>query len=94
MLARKRPRLVPIYDSVVARISGIGDYHWEPLRHALRANSLQERLLDLREQAGLGPHVSALRVLDVVTWMEGKAAGVRPTDPDELLGESLTDPDS
>ena len=94
LLARKRPRLVPIYDSVVARISGIGDYHWEPLRQALRADGLHDRLLDLREQAGLGPHVSALRVLDAVTWMEGKAAGARPTDPDELLGESLTDPHS
>lgn len=94
LLARKRPRLVPIYDSVVARISGIGDYHWEPLRSALRADGLHDRLLDLRERAGLGPHVSALRVLDVVTWMEGKAAGVRPTDPDELLGESLTERDS
>ena len=94
LLARKRPRLVPIYDSVVARISGIGDYHWEPLRQALRADGLHDRLLDLREQAALGPHVSALRVLDVVTWMEGKAAGVRPIDPHELLGASLTDPDS
>jgi hypothetical protein len=36
--------------------------------------------------------VSALRVLDVVTWMEGKAAGMRPTEPDEMLGEPLTDP--
>ena len=94
LLARKRPRLVPIYDSVVARVSTIGDYHWEPLRQALGTDSLHDRLLDLRDRAGLGPHVSALRVLDVVTWMEGKAAGVRPTDPDELLGESLTDPDS
>ena len=93
LLARKRPRLMPIYDSVVARIAGIGDYHWEPLRQALRTDGLHDRLLDLREEAGLGPHVSALRVLDVVTWMEGKAAGIRPADPDELLGESLTDPD-
>ncbi|RBY91058.1 DUF6308 family protein [Blastococcus sp. TF02A-30] len=93
LLARKRPRLVPIYDSVVARVSGIGDHHWEPLRQALQTDDLHKHLLDLRDRAGLGPHVSALRVLDVVTWMEGKAAGVRPTDPDELLGESLTEPE-
>jgi hypothetical protein len=93
LLARKRPRLVPIYDSVVGRVSGIGHSHWEPLRQALRTDDLHARLLELHERAGLGPEVSALRVLDVVTWMEGKAAGVPPTDPDELLGESLTHPD-
>jgi hypothetical protein len=92
LLARKRPRLVPIYDSVVARVNGIAHFHWEPLRQTLRADDLHPRLLELRERAGLGPEVSALRVLDVVTWMEGKSAGMRPTEPDELLGESLTDP--
>jgi hypothetical protein len=92
LLARKRPRLVPIYDSVVARVCGIGDYHWEPLRQALRADGLQERLRELHQRAGLGPEVSALRVLDVVSWMEGKAAGVRPTAPEEVLGASLTNP--
>ncbi|MGZ4646756.1 MAG: DUF6308 family protein [Blastococcus sp.] len=93
LLARKRPRLLPIYDSVVARVCSIGRYHWEPLRQALRTHGLQERLLDLHERAGLGPQVSALRVLDVVAWMEGKAAGVRPTAPEEVLGASLTDPE-
>lgn len=93
LLARKRPRLIPIYDSVVARVCGIDYYHWEPLRQALRSDGLHQRLMDLHERAGLGPEVSALRVLDVVAWMEGKATGVRPTDPKELLGESLTDPE-
>jgi hypothetical protein len=93
LLARKRPRLFPIYDSVVARVCGIGNFHWEPLRQVLRSDGLHERLLELREQAGLGPEVSALRVLDVIAWMEGKATGIRPTAPEELLGESLTDPE-
>lgn len=93
LLARKLPRLIPIYDSVVGRVSGIGQAHWEPLRQSLRADDLQDRLLGLRERAGLGPEVSALRILDVVTWMEGKATGVNPTEPDELLGEALTRPD-
>lgn len=92
LVARKLPRFVPIYDSVVAQVNGIGQTHWEPLRQALRTDGLQDRLLELHERAGLGPHVSALRVLDVVSWMEGKAIGVRPTDLDEQLGESLTHP--
>jgi hypothetical protein len=90
LLARKRPRLLPIYDSVVSRVCGIEYYHWEPLRQALRTDGLQDRLLDLRQGAGLGPEVSALRILDVVAWMEGKAAGIRATAPDEVLGASLT----
>lgn len=93
VLARKRPRLFPIYDSVVARVCDIGDHHWEPLRLALRDDGLQERLRELHARAGLGPEVSALRVLDVIAWMEGKAAGVRPTAPEELSGEALTEPD-
>ncbi|SFL37735.1 DUF6308 family protein [Geodermatophilus ruber] len=90
LLARKRPRLFPIYDSVVAKVCGIGNFHWEPLRQVLRSDGLYERLIELRGRAGLGREVSALRVLDVVAWMEGKATGVRPTSPEELLGESLT----
>ncbi|MGY2129400.1 DUF6308 family protein [Blastococcus sp. SYSU DS0617] len=92
LFARKRPRLVPIYDSVIGRVNGVGRTHWEPVRQALRTDGLQERLLELHQQAGLGPEVSALRVLDVVSWMEGKATGVQPSDPVELLGESLTNP--
>lgn len=72
LLARKRPRLRPIYDSVVATVVG-SQQLWEPLRDALTADPvLHERLLGLRDEAGLPEDVSALRVFDVVTWMEGK----------------------
>jgi hypothetical protein len=72
LLARKRPKLRPIYDSVVAGV--IGSHRvWEPLRDHLSENpALQERLLRLRHDAHLPREVSALRVFDVVTWMEGK----------------------
>lgn len=93
LLARKRPRLIPIYDSVVARVCSVGHYHWEPLRNALYEDDLQQRLVELHRSAGLGPEVSALRVLDVVAWMEGKASGVPATEPEEVLGAALTDPE-
>lgn len=75
LLARKRPRLRPIYDSVVAEITGTQANLWEPLRVALRADhgSLHERLLRLRAAAGLPASLSALRVFDVIAWMDGKA---------------------
>ncbi|MFC7361310.1 DUF6308 family protein [Nocardioides astragali] len=74
LLARKRPRLRPIYDSVVATVIDSQDI-WAPLRKTLNElDDLHPRLLRLREQAGLTDAVSALRVFDVVAWMEGKGA--------------------
>jgi hypothetical protein len=47
---------------------------WEPLRVELSANdgALHQRLLRLRDQVGLPEAVTALRVLDVIAWREGK----------------------
>jgi hypothetical protein len=74
LLARKRPRLRPIYDSVVAAITHAEKSLWDPLRLELRRDNraLQERLLRLHKAAELSPDVSPLRVFDVVAWMDGK----------------------
>jgi hypothetical protein len=82
LMARKRPRLVPIYDSVVGQVTGTTSVQWEPLRQALRADghALHERLMRLRTAARLPEAVSALRVLDVIAWMEGTGRGVEPTE--------------
>ncbi len=72
LYARKRPRLRPIYDSVVARVIG-STAVWEPLRVKLQDDAgLHPRLVGLRDEIGLPSQVSPLRVFDVVTWMEGK----------------------
>ncbi|MGF9757632.1 DUF6308 family protein [Microvirga sp. 0TCS3.31] len=74
LLARKRPRLRPIYDTVVAEVIGSQNV-WEPLRALLVSQpELHDRLEGLHERANLPAEVSALRVFDVVTWMEGKSA--------------------
>lgn len=77
LLARKRPCLRPIYDDVVSRVTNTVQSQWEPVRVALRADgrALQERLVHLHAEAGLSEQVPALRVLDVVAWMEGKDKG-------------------
>lgn len=77
LMARKRPRLVPIYDKVLRKVMGLEGGHWLPLNAALRADdhALQQRLLALREAAGLPVSVSALRVLDVIAWRDGKHLG-------------------
>jgi len=73
LIARKRPRLVPVYDSVVSKVLGTKKSHWEPIRVALgeHDHALHNRLLRLRKKAGLSEEVSVLRVLDVIAWMEG-----------------------
>ncbi|MEU6386474.1 DUF6308 family protein [Streptomyces bauhiniae] len=71
LLARKRPRLVPVYDNVVKCLLGRPSHFWLPLRTALRADdkALHHTLLDLRKRAGVPETVSALRVCDIVLWM-------------------------
>ncbi|MEX1907265.1 DUF6308 family protein [Janibacter sp. Y6] len=90
LIARKRPRLVPIFDSVINdHVLGGSGVLWEPMRQALRRDDawLHHHLLALRDAAGLGPEVSALRVFDVIAWREGLTAGSGsshgPTDPVE-----------
>ncbi|MET7497522.1 DUF6308 family protein [Streptomyces sp900116325] len=66
ILARKRPRLLPVYGGV-----GRPRSFWHALHSTLRADdcALQRELLILRQAAGIPETVSALRVCDVVVWM-------------------------
>ncbi|MBB3086666.1 DUF6308 family protein [Geodermatophilus sabuli] len=91
LCARKRPRMIPIYDSVVRDVTDARLAQWEPLRNELRAGdgALHERLLRLRDEVGLDERISAIRVYDVITWMEGKQRNLRPTEPDEQPGAAL-----
>jgi hypothetical protein len=40
---------------------------WEPLRDKLRG--VHERFIKLRQDAGVPPGISAIRVLDILLWM-------------------------
>ncbi|WP_075738575.1 DUF6308 family protein [Streptomyces acidiscabies] len=79
LLARKRPRLLPVYDRVVRCALGHPPSFWTDLRTALREDdaALHHRLLGLRQSAGLPETVSALRVADVAVWMAHPAPGHR-----------------
>lgn len=76
LIARKRPRLFPIYDDVVGRELGTKVAHLEPVRGALCDGELHSRLQGLRDLAGLDEVVPAVRILDVLAWMQGK--GYKP----------------
>lgn len=70
ILARKRPRLVPVFDSVVSGLVGVDDHYWSAWQELFRsAPGLHARLEDLRAVAGVPEQISVLRALDVVLWM-------------------------
>jgi hypothetical protein len=76
LIARKRPKLVPVYDNVVSCAFGTGTGFWEWLHGKLREEGsvLAQRLCDLHAKAHLSAEVSRLRVLDVVFWMRHRDA--------------------
>ncbi|MGN9806455.1 DUF6308 family protein [Micromonospora sp. L32] len=71
LLARKRPRLVPVYDEVVRCAYRTGRGFWTCLHERLREDGgvLVDRLTRLQAEAELPPEITTLRVLDVVFWM-------------------------
>ncbi|MGO2619510.1 MAG: DUF6308 family protein [Glutamicibacter ardleyensis] len=75
ILARKRPHLIPIYDSVIAGKTGMtgSGTQWSKWQDAFhgphgRGAELVAKLTRIRNLAGQ-PHLSLLRVLDIVLWM-------------------------
>jgi hypothetical protein len=85
VLARKRPALIPIYDSVVAKATGFRNDSgtWKTWHQAFTGqDSLVQELESLRNEAGLDD-ISLLRILDVVLWMNG----ARGQEPRETVGD-------
>lgn len=75
IMARKRPHLIPIEDSVVNRVIGLGcGDSWRLWWEAFHAEGdyLEKRATKLRAEIGR-PELSSLRVFDVMLWMWGKA---------------------
>ncbi|WKE68501.1 DUF6308 family protein [Streptomyces sp. WP-1] len=74
LLARKRPHLVPVYDERVKRLferPTTDHSFWAALASALRADdhAFRDRLIRLRDRAGIGEDIGVLRVFDVIAWM-------------------------
>jgi len=80
LIARKRPRLIPIYDREVNKVLTLNKGPlWRPLAEALQANerALHLNLISLRDEAEIGDDISPLRVLDVLVWRTGKGHAER-----------------
>ena len=87
LMARKRPKLIPVWDSVVASAAGLSSSltYWEEWHGLLRANDgeLARRLDKVQEAAELPAPVTTLRAMDVILWMDGKQRGFRHTGTDD-----------
>jgi len=79
LLARKRPRLVPLYDEKVRRVVALADGTdwWLSLREALRRdcedNEVRHRVRQAMSEASVPGYVSVLRSLDVIIWAHATA---------------------
>lgn len=65
LLARKRPEMVPIIDSVIAEALHLGTETWRPLAVALQDDDVRQLIGDLRPEH-VSNQISTLRLLDVV----------------------------
>ncbi len=81
LLARKRPRLVPVYDSVVSDAIGSPKRVWDYFNTVFQDKRLTEALAERRTEAKVPVNVTLPRVLDVVLWM-GYRGGVVPVPQD------------
>src|SRR5206468_1622972 len=69
LLARKRPRLVPVFDSTVKKaLTRPPEGFWAALGAALR-NERRLATVEALRPAGLTTKVTTLRLLDVAVWM-------------------------
>lgn len=71
LLACKRPRLVPVRDTVVEDLLNAKTEWWGPMKEVVSDQSVRETI-DRLSPDPVSESVSLLRRLDVILWMEGK----------------------
>lgn len=83
LMARKRPSLVPILDSVVNQLLRVeNERYWKPLHAWLTEDDSAnaKHLRKLRDEAGIGSDISVIRVFDILAWRAGRG------DVERMLG--------
>lgn len=68
LLARKRPRLIPIVDSVIREALPLGNDSWASLQAALQDEHVRTSVEAIRPP-WIASTISTLRLLDAATWM-------------------------
>lgn len=69
LMARKRPRLIPVIDSVVRHALALGDDSWSELRTCLNDPALRRSIEDIRPDSAPVKSISTIRLLDAAVWM-------------------------
>jgi hypothetical protein len=84
LLSRKRPRLIPVYDSIIRRVTALPgpEKQWQYWHDSFTDGVLSERLEDIRRLSGITEPVSDLRALDIVLSMHGKRQGFLAQEED------------
>lgn len=82
LLARKRPALLPVYDSVVRRAVGAPQSWWGTIADFFADQDRIERLEQVCRDADAEKRLSLLRTLDVAVWMRQRGARYLPAGRD------------
>lgn len=69
LMARKRPRLIPVVDSVIIEALNLGDDSWRALRACLSDAEVRESVEACRPNNAPEQSISTLRLLDAAVWM-------------------------
>lgn len=94
LIARKRPKLVPVFDTLVNDLLRPVGGFWASINLAIRRNDneLNRHLVSLRGESGIGEDISPLRVLDVVAWRTARDAAPLVTSAQRIpAGRDVVD---
>ncbi|MBX9921136.1 MAG: hypothetical protein K2Y33_15145 [Mycolicibacterium frederiksbergense] len=69
LMARKRPRLIPVVDSVIIEALNLGDDSWVALRACLSSPATRQAIEASRPDNAPAESISTLRLLDAAVWM-------------------------
>lgn len=69
LMARKRPRLIPVVDSVIIEALNLGDDSWVSLRACLSDPTVRQAIEASRPDNAPAEFISILRLLDAAAWM-------------------------
>ncbi|KAA0115085.1 DUF6308 family protein [Mycolicibacterium sp. P9-22] len=69
LMARKRPRLIPVVDSVIIEALNLGDDSWAALRACLGDPAVRQAIEASRPGNAPAELISTLRLLDAAVWM-------------------------
>lgn len=69
LMAPKRPRLIPVVDSVIIEALNLGDDSWEALRACLGDAEVRASIEACRPDNAPAKSISTLRLLDAAVWI-------------------------